>query len=80
MRHVFDAREKEIPCSEFFERISEYVDGEIAGEPVAKKMPEVKHHLEHCRVCGDEYATLRDLSRLDAEGHPPAVDELRKSL
>ncbi len=80
MRLVLDAQEQEIPCSEFFERISEYVDGEIAGERVAEKMPDVKYHLEHCRVCGEEYVTLRDLARLDAEGRPPTVEEIKKSL
>ncbi|HEX9077207.1 MAG TPA: hypothetical protein VF932_15580 [Anaerolineae bacterium] len=80
LRHVYDAKEKEMLCSEFFEQIAEYVDREIVGEQVAQHLPEVKYHLEHCGVCGEEYETLRDLARLEASGRMPSVDELKKSL
>ena len=80
LRHVYDAREHEIPCSEFFDRISEYVDREVAGNPIAEQMPDVKYHLEHCRVCGEEYTVLRDLTRLDSKGELPSEDQIRKSL
>ncbi len=80
LRHIYDAQVEEILCSELFARIPEYVDREVAGEPVAQQMPAVKYHLEHCRVCGEEYETLRDLARLEAEGRSPSLEELRKSL
>ena len=80
LRHVYDAKENEMLCSEFFEQLAEYVDREIAGEEVARHLPEVKYHLEHCGVCGEEYETLRDLARLEASGRMPSVDELKKSL
>ncbi len=67
MRLVYDAREDDILCSECFDLVSQYVDREVAGEPVADQMPQVKYHLEHCRVCGEEYTVLRDLARLEAE-------------
>ena len=80
LRLVYDAKEKEMLCSEFFERLAEYVDREIAGEEVARHLPEVKYHLEHCGVCGEEYETLRDFARLEAGGQLPSVEELKKSL
>lgn len=80
LRHVYDAKEKEMLCSEFFEQLDEYIDREIAGEEVARRLPEVKYHLEHCGVCGEEYETLRDLARLEAGGKLPSVDELKRSL
>ena len=80
LRLVYDAKEKEMLCSEFFERLPEYVDREVAGEEVARHLPEVKYHLEHCGVCGEEYETLRDLARLEAGGQLPSVDELKRSL
>ncbi len=75
MRLVYDAREDEILCSEFFDLVSQYVDREVAGEPVADQMPQVKYHLEHCRVCGEEYAVLRDLARMEVEGRAPLSGE-----
>jgi hypothetical protein len=80
LRLVYDAKEKEMLCSEFFELLAEYVDREIAGEEVERRLPEVKYHLEHCGVCGEEYETLRDLARLEAAGRMPTLDELKKSL
>ncbi len=71
LRLVYDAREDEILCSECFDLVSQYVDRELAGEPVAEQMPRVKHHLEHCGVCDEEYKVLRDLARLEAEGRDP---------
>ncbi len=67
LRLVYDTKEDDILCSECFDLVSQYVDREIAGEPVADRMPQVKYHLEHCGVCRDEYVVLRDLARLEAE-------------
>lgn len=80
LRQVYDIRESDIPCSECFDRISEYVDREIRGEPVAEQMPDLKYHLDHCGVCGEEYTVLRDLTRLESEGSLPSEEEMRKSL
>ncbi len=77
LRLVYDSKEDEILCSQFFDLVSQYVDREIAGDPVAYEMPQVKYHLEHCRVCGEEYAVLRDLARLEAEGREPSSDEAK---
>lgn len=72
IRNVLDAGAEDILCSECFDRVSDYVDRELAGAPVEQEMPAVKYHLEHCRVCREEYETLRDLAQLDAESEPGA--------
>ena len=77
---IYDTQEKELDCADCFEQISEYVDREIAGEAVAARMPGIEHHLAQCKVCNEEYETLRDLVRQEAEGSAPSVDELRKAL
>ncbi len=78
MRLVFDASEDDILCSECFDLVSQYVDREIAGEPVAEQLPRVKYHLEHCGVCSEEYAVLHDLARLEAEGDAPSSGEAQR--
>ncbi len=80
LEQIYDTEEKELDCADCFEQVSEYVERELAGEAAAERMPGVKHHLTHCKVCREEYETLRDLARLEAEGHAPSVDQLKKSL
>ncbi len=80
LRQIYDTKDKELDCAGCFEWISDYVDRELAGEAVAERMPEVKHHLSQCKVCHEEYETLRDLARLEAEGRAPSPDELKKSF
>lgn len=71
VRQISGTRDEEISCTECFDLISRYVDSEIAGEPVGDKLPHVQHHLDQCRVCREEYEMLRDVARLEAEGHIP---------
>ena len=80
LRQVYETEEEEISCSECFDLVSQYVDLEIAGAAAEEKLPRLKQHLNQCRVCREEYATLRDLARLEAEGRAPPVDDLRQSL
>ncbi len=80
LRHIYGANETEIGCSECFDRLSGYVDREVAGNPVAAEQPDMKHHLEHCRVCDEEYEMLRELARLEARGQLPGIEELKSKL
>ncbi len=77
LRQIYDTREEEIDCTECFDRVSDYVDLEITGENAAEKMPALRHHLDHCAVCREEYEALRDLARLEAEGRLPSEQDLR---
>jgi hypothetical protein len=46
----------------------EYVEAEIAGEPVAKKYRQVKHHLDICQDCAEQYAALLELQHAQRAG------------
>jgi hypothetical protein len=77
-RRLAETQEHELSCSECFELVSPYVDLEIAGEPAGERLPRLKQHLAQCGVCREEYETLRDLARLDADDRLPSLDELRE--
>jgi hypothetical protein len=53
-----DVRRQDMPCSQVFARLDEYVEREIRGEDAARLMPLLYEHLGLCRDCGDEYDAL----------------------
>jgi RNA polymerase sigma-70 factor (ECF subfamily) len=64
-------------CRELFERLSEYLDGELESGICA----ETETHLEDCPPCRDFLESLRRtvgiLNRLPAE---PVPDEIRRRI
>ena len=80
LRHIAATEDEEISCTECFDLVPQYVDLEITGQVADKKLPRLRQHLNQCGVCREEYETLRDLVRLEAEGRFPSVDELRNSF
>ena len=80
LRHIRETRDDEISCTECFALVPGYVDLEIAGRDAAGTAPALRQHLDRCAVCREEYETLRDLARLDAEGRLPSIDDLRGAL
>jgi hypothetical protein len=66
LRSIHETRDDEILCSECFNRLSDYVDLEIAGVDASKQMPYVEQHLNQCRVCQVEHEILFDLARQQA--------------
>ena len=80
LRHIWETEDEEISCTECFDLVPQYVDLEIAGQASATTLPRLKQHLNQCGVCREEYETLRDLARLEAEGRLPSNDELRNSF
>jgi hypothetical protein len=80
LRNIYETREEEISCTECFDLVSRFVELESSGQDAAARMPQLRHHLDQCRACRDEYETLRDLRRLEDESGPPSVDDLRNSL
>jgi mycothiol system anti-sigma-R factor len=65
------------PCSEVLDRVYDYIDGELHGE----KAHEIKHHLEECSPCLQEYgleeAVKAVVKRSCADPAPP---ELRAKI
>jgi hypothetical protein len=77
LKNVFETQEEEISCTECFNLVSPFVELEISGQDVAAKMPQVKHHLNQCRACRDEYEALRDLRLIEEKGGMPTRDDLQ---
>ena len=80
LRHIRETANEELSCTECFELLPPYVDLELAGRPVDTALSLLRQHLDRCAVCREEYETLRDFARLEAEGRLPSTDELRDSL
>jgi hypothetical protein len=76
LRQLEQTQEHELSCSECFEQISDFVDLELAGQPVAERLPMLRQHLVQCRACREEYEVLRDLAQLEAAGELPADGDL----
>lgn len=53
-----DARVQDVPCSQVFSMLDEYVEKELNGEDAARLMPLLREHLDLCQDCCDEYETL----------------------
>lgn len=80
LQNIYRTQDEEISCSECFDSVSHFVEVELTGGDAARKMPQVKQHLDQCRACREEYETLRDLRRLENDGELPSVDDLKDLL
>jgi predicted anti-sigma-YlaC factor YlaD len=76
LQNIGATQEEEISCSECFDFVSHYVEVEATGGDAAGAMPQLKHHLDQCAACREEYETLRDLRQLEDEGGLPSRDDL----
>lgn len=72
VRRVGDAlwneRDEELSHAACLEQLPDYIYAELAGEPVAKIFPRVKHHLDRCNLCAQEYAELLDAEWAEQRG------------
>lgn len=57
--------EEELNCGEVHEMLDQFVELKLSGADVTKIMPLVKHHLDLCKDCFEEYEAL--LTALEAE-------------
>jgi hypothetical protein len=80
IRRVWKTQDEEISCSECLDLVPQYVDLELASEEAEQLMPQLNLHLDQCTVCWEEYRILRDLARLEVEGKPPTIDDLKDTL
>ncbi|MBC8506301.1 MAG: hypothetical protein H8D34_15675 [Chloroflexi bacterium] len=58
-------KEDEYSCDDAHHLIDQYVEIKTRGEDVEKLMPMVKHHLDMCRDCFEEYEALMDVLELE---------------
>lgn len=55
---VSETRSDEITCDECFEELNHFAEMELAGKSIGEALPLVKHHLDHCKDCHEEYEVL----------------------
>ncbi len=72
---VLETQDEEISCSLCFDLVSEYVDLENDGKASGREWEPLRHHLNQCLACRQDYETLRDLTRLDANESGLPFDE-----
>ena len=62
---IFETRETEIVCSEFFELLPIYVDlvASSGASAAQSAFPQVAHHIAQCTECGEEYQALLQVTR-----------------
>jgi predicted anti-sigma-YlaC factor YlaD len=67
LRSVFDAYEREMVCSEFFEALPSYVDWVVAGRPgpADEALISVEHHIGQCKECREAYTALIAITLAD---------------
>jgi hypothetical protein len=59
MINMVDATaEIELACEEAYRLLDEYADMMLRGEDPEVLLPQVKHHLEMCMDCREEYEAL----------------------
>jgi hypothetical protein len=80
LKNIYETQDEEISCTECFDQVSRFVELEISSQNAAAQMPQVKHHLDQCRACRDEYEALRDLRLLEEKGELPSLDDLQDSI
>jgi hypothetical protein len=49
---------QEMDCEEVFEVLDIYAEAMVRGEDTSEMLPKVKHHIEMCRDCFEEYEAL----------------------
>jgi len=68
-------RLQEMPCSQVFARLDEYVEKELHDHEAEKVMPLLREHFDICPDCCEEYEAL--LSVLEKSGPVGKGDKAR---
>jgi len=58
MRRLQNTHEEELSCDEVFALVDEYAEANQRGEDVSSLKPLIRHHLDMCRECDEEYLAL----------------------
>ncbi len=70
---IFAAKDEEILCSEFFERLPRFVDLQLSGEDAVALLPKVNHHLGQCPECYEVYIALLEAARSEGGSRNPST-------
>jgi hypothetical protein len=63
LRRLLGPAGRDAGCERCFEALDAYVEGELAGRPVAALYPDVATHLAACPDCSQDHDALVDLLR-----------------
>jgi len=58
MHRLVVTDDEELSCDEVFALVDEYAEASQRGENVASLKPLIRHHLDTCRECDEEYQAL----------------------
>ena len=61
LKRLLGSAEPELLCDECFEKLDEYVELTLRGEPADERIPGMRAHLEGCPACREDHESLRDL-------------------
>jgi hypothetical protein len=65
LKRLLGPAEPELLCDECFEKLDEYVELKLRGEPADERIPGMRAHLEGCPACHEDYDSLRELVQSD---------------
>jgi hypothetical protein len=58
LRDTKETQEQEFCCGDVYALLDQYAEADLRGEEAERLMPLVKHHLEMCTECREEYEAL----------------------
>jgi len=58
LRVLEQVRVEDMPCSQVFALLDQYVEKEVRGEAAERLMPLLREHLDICVNCSEEYEAL----------------------
>ncbi|MDF1500284.1 MAG: hypothetical protein P1P76_07445 [Anaerolineales bacterium] len=68
LQKIIHTHEDELDCQQVYEVLDVYAEMSARGEDVSAALPMVKHHLEMCKDCEEEFEALM---RVLEESHTP---------
>jgi predicted anti-sigma-YlaC factor YlaD len=76
LAQIYATTESEIGCDQLQALLPTYVELEIVGQSPGNHLPQVSAHLAQCPDCAEEYAGLREVVALEAQGYLPEIEEI----
>ena len=58
IRLIAETRSDEIGCDRCFRELDTFAEMELTGKSAEEAMPMIQYHLDHCKVCREEYEAL----------------------
>jgi hypothetical protein len=68
IRRLESTLDDELSCDEVFAMVDVYAEAELQGQDIARLKPLIRHHLDMCRECEEEYEALLQVLEGSPEG------------